>query len=125
MRRFQTSSIARSRAKAMRRNMTDAERLLWHHLRAHRLQNLSFRRQVPMGPYIADFVCHRARLIIEIDGGQHATDIRDVRRDEWFAGQGYLVLRFRNNEVLGNLSAVLSRIAETASIATGTQRCGV
>ncbi len=100
-------------ARDLRRNMTDAERRLWGALRAQRFAGWKFRRQEPLGDYIADFICHDARLVIEIDGGQHAESQRDVRRDAWFAEQGYRVLRFWNNEVLGQQEAVLERIYDT------------
>jgi very-short-patch-repair endonuclease len=93
--------------------MTDAERKLWYALRAHRLENLGFRRQMPMGPYIVDFVSHRMRLVIEVDGGQHGfagQQRRDTVRDAWLASRGYRVLRFWNNEVLTNLDGVLTTI---------------
>ena len=95
--------------------MTAAERRIWTRLRAHRLQGLSFRRQFPIGSYIVDFICPEARLIIEIDGGQHALieANRDRMRDAWLREQGFVVLRFWNNEVLTNLTGVLERIAET------------
>jgi very-short-patch-repair endonuclease len=92
--------------------MTDAERKLWYRLRAHRLNGTSFRRQMPIGCYIADFVCLQARLIIEVDGGQHGTE-RDATRDAWLQGQGFRVLRFWNNDVHANLDAVLQVIADT------------
>ncbi len=100
-------------ARDLRRNMTDAERRLWGALRAQRFEGWKFRRQEPLGDYIADFICYDARLVIEIDGGQHAESQRDVRRDAWFAEQGYRVLRFWNNEVLGQQEAVLERIYDT------------
>lgn len=115
MRRFQTSGDLRWKAKQLRQNMTLAESALWKRLRAHRLRGHSFRRQVPMGPYIADFVCHRARLIVEVDGGQHAGSTTDAIRDRWFADQGYRVLRFWNNDVLGNMQGVLGAILESAN----------
>ena len=95
--------------------MTAAERRIWSRLRARRLQGLSFRRQFPIGSYIVDFICPEARLIIEIDGGQHALieANRDRMRDAWLREQGFVVLRFWNNEVLTNLTGVLERIAET------------
>jgi very-short-patch-repair endonuclease len=108
------SSQQRSRARALRREMTAAERRIWSRLRAHRFQGLSFRRQFPVGSYIVDFICPEARLIIEIDGGQHALieANRDATRDAWLREQGFVVLRFWNNEVLANLTGVLERIAE-------------
>jgi very-short-patch-repair endonuclease len=107
------SSRQRSRARALRRDMTSVERRIWSRLRAHRFQGFSFRRQAPIGPYIVDFLCPDARLIIEIDGGQHALETnRDAVRDAWLREQGFVVLRFWNNEVLTNLSGVLHRVAE-------------
>ncbi len=100
-------------ARDLRRNMTDAERRLWGALRAQRFEGWKFRRQEPLGDYIADFICYDARLVIEIDGGQHAESQRDVQRDAWFAEQGYRVLRFWNNEVLSQQEAVLERIYDT------------
>ena len=91
--------------------MTDAERKLWQYLRLCQLDGHKFRRQVRIGPYIADFVCLKAMLIIEVDGGQHA-DARayDSRRDDFMRGQGYRILRFWNNEVLGNMDGVWQMI---------------
>src|SRR5438445_8343002 len=94
--------------------MTEAERRIWRHLRAHRFQGASFRRQLPIGPYVVDFVCLDARLIVEIDGGQHAVEEaeRDKKRDAWLRTQGFEILRFWNNDVIGNLRGVLELIAE-------------
>ena len=97
-------------AKTLRQNMTDAERLLWRHLRGHRLAGSKFKRQQPIGPYIADFVDLAARLIIEADGGQHDESAHDAKRDAWLISQGFRVLRFWNNEILGNTEAVLEAI---------------
>jgi len=95
--------------------MTYTERCLWRHLRAHHLADGKFKRQQPIGPYIVDFVCFRARLVIEVDGGQHQDSSTDRLRDLWLQEQGYRVLRFWNNEVLNELPAVLERIAEHLS----------
>ena len=98
-------------AKALRTNQTEAEQKLWYHLRAHRFMHLKFKRQKPMGYYIVDFVCVEQRLIIEIDGGQHAGQVEyDQHRDAWLRSQGYTVLRFWNNEVMQQLEAVLEQI---------------
>jgi len=70
-----------------------------------------FRRQVPVGPYIADFLCFELRLIVEVDGGQHAESVRDVKRDNWLAQNEFRVLRFWNNDVLQNLEGVLTSLA--------------
>ena len=104
----------RTFAKAMRREPTDAEYVLWQLLRGHRLKGLKFRRQVPLGPYIADFVCHACKLIVEVDGSQHIGSKRDIVRDRYFEAQGYLTLRFGNDMVLEDEDAVASRIKEEA-----------
>ena len=102
-------------AKALRRRLTDTERRLWTQLRAHRLARWKFKRQQPIGPYIVDFVCFRARLVIEVDGGQHQGNEADRIRGAWVEGQGFRVLRFWDNEVLTELPAVLEKIAEALS----------
>ncbi len=102
----------RIRARALRSDMTIAESRLWYRLRAHRLGH-SFRRQVPVGKYVVDFLCLKARVAIEVDGGQHADNQRDAARDAWLESQGFVVLRFWNNDVLNNLEGVLERIAKT------------
>ncbi|WP_438273719.1 endonuclease domain-containing protein [Nitrobacter sp.] len=91
--------------------MTDAERVLWQRLRAHRLNQLGFRRQTLIGPFIVDFVSHKCRLIVEVDGGQHAESRRDVERDRWLGSKGYRVLRFWNSDVLRNCAGVIETIA--------------
>ncbi len=101
---------SRNFAKSLRRNMTDAEQLLWRHLRAHRLNGEKFRRQQPLGPYIVDFVHFSARLIVEADGGQHNDSRRDTQRDAWLEQQGFTILRFWNNDILNNTDAVLAVI---------------
>jgi very-short-patch-repair endonuclease len=100
------------RARHLRKNMTDAERRHWQYLRLRQLEGHKFRRQVRIGPYIADFACLKAMLVIEVDGGQHA-DARayDSRRDDFMRGQGHRILRFWNNEVLGNMDGVWQVIA--------------
>ena len=104
----------RDRARRLRREQTDAERTLWRALRSRQFSGLKFRRQHPVGPYIADFCCLQLKLAIELDGGQHAlrTDA-DERRSHRLAQAGYRVLRFWNHEVLMNLEGVLHRIAES------------
>jgi len=102
-------------ARALRTQMTDAERLLWHHLRAHRFHGLGFRRQVPLGPYVADFLCEAQRLVVEVDGGQHADrSVEDAQRTQWLEAHGYRVVRFWNNEVLANMEGVWEAL--TASL---------
>jgi very-short-patch-repair endonuclease len=99
--------------------MTRAETLLWRYIKAGHLDRLSFRRQVPMGAYIADFICHDARVVVELDGETHDFEERvghDEARDAWFKARGYVVLRFTNEEdVMSNLEGVLTVIRETAS----------
>ena len=96
--------------KTLRQNMTDAEQLLWKHLRAHRMDDQKFRRQQAIGPYIVDFVHFGLRLIVEADGGQHADSPHDVARDAWLRSQGFTVLRFWNNNILQCTDAVLESI---------------
>jgi very-short-patch-repair endonuclease len=104
-------------AKTLRSNQTEAEQQLWNHLRAHRFLDLKFKRQKPIGRYIVDFVCVERRLIIEIDGGQHAEQVEyDQHRDAWLRGQGYTVLRFWNNEVIQQMEAVLEKIIVTLTL---------
>jgi very-short-patch-repair endonuclease len=100
-------------ARKLRQQMTDAERKLWYALRGHRFQGLQFRRQVPCGPYIADFLCHSTKLVVELDGATHSTDVElaaDRRRDEWFARNGFSVLRFANRQVYAEFDGVLEMI---------------
>ena len=99
------------RAKVLRKNLTDAERWLWQHLRNRGLIGWKFRRQHPVGPFIVDFVCVEKRLIIEVDGGQHAESLEwDTKRSEYLKGRGYRILRFWDNEVLGEGKSVLDVI---------------
>ena len=91
--------------------MTDAERKLWFRIRNNQL-GVKFRRQQPIGNYIADFICFEKKLVIEIDGGEHLENKRDEARDKWFRKQRFQILRFWNNEVLANLEGVLKIIKE-------------
>ena len=102
----------RSNARSLRSTMTEAEKRIWFHIRAHRLNGASFRRQFPIGAYIVDFVCFEGRLIVEIDGGQHAESQRDKARETWLRSQGFVVLRFWNNDVLANTEGVIEKINE-------------
>ena len=111
---WQVSTKQRTRARLLRRDSTDAERIIWSGVRAHRLASASFRRQAPIGPYVVDFVCHAANLVIEIDGGQHFEPEhikRDARRDAFLSSKGYRVLRFNNHDVMTNRLGVLETIA--------------
>jgi very-short-patch-repair endonuclease len=102
-------------AKDLRKRSTDAERFLWSRLRAGRFEGMKFRRQHPIGQYIVDFVCLERKLIIELDGGQHALPDavwKDSERDAWLEKEGYAVVRFWDNEVLTNGNGVLEAIRE-------------
>ena len=103
--------MSTDRAKQLRENLTDVERLLWFSLRDRQLDDYKFRRQSPIGEYVVDFVCAECKLVVEIDGGQHAVQkTRDNRRSAWLEGQGYRVIRFWNNDVIENLDGVLEVI---------------
>ncbi len=99
-------------ARTMRRDPTPAERRLWLALRNRQLEGAKFRRQMPLGPFIADFYCSEARLVIELDGVSHTDSLTDDARDAWMRGQGIRVLRFANCDVLGNLEGVVMAIGE-------------
>ena len=106
--------MANERARTLRGNATEAEKRIWSKLRDRRLAGHKFRRQVPIGPYIVDFFCPDGKLIVEVDGGQHALDAaRDEKRTNWLESEGYRVVRFWNNVVLGNTDGVLDAIART------------
>jgi len=96
-------------ARQLRRNMTDAERRLWYQLRDRRLLGWKFRRQAPIGPYIADFACVEAGLVVEVDGGQHDPAM-DAGRTRFLEARGFTTLRFWNNDVLTRTDAVLEAI---------------
>ncbi len=100
-------------AKNLRKNSTDAEKLLWHHLRAKQFGDLKFRRQQVIGKYIVDFVCFVKKIVVELDGSQHADQenkIKDQIRDQWLKSQGFTVLRFWDNDVLKNIDGVWDKI---------------
>ena len=103
-------------AKRLRRDSTDTERALWHVLRRKQL-GWRFRRQVPIPPYIVDFACLEARLVIEADGGQHAEAEVDVERDAMIRQKGWRILRFWNNDILENRSGVVERVLEILNTA--------
>ncbi len=110
--------MSREFAKSLRANMTDAERRLWYLLRAHRLQGIKFKRQVPIGRYVADFACMARKLLVEVDGGQHAESDSDVERTKWLEHQWFRILRFWNNEVLNETDAVLEIILASVTAAS-------
>lgn len=101
----------KSLARELRQQATDAERMLWKYLRAHRLAGYKFRRQVVIKPYIVDFVCLEAMLVVEADGGQHLEQaVDDLKRSVFLESLGYKVMRFWNHEILGDIQTVLEQI---------------
>jgi len=113
MREARKTRTARSRQ--LRTNQTDAEKKLWWRLRNRQIAGCKFVRQEPVGPYICDFVCREQRLVIEVDGGQHADSVADKMRDRWLVSHNYRVMRFWNNDVLSNIDGVLMMINDAAS----------
>lgn len=109
-----------TRARNLRRNLTDAEAFLWQRIRGRQLRGYRFRRQAPIGQFVVDFVCFEAKLIVELDGGQHQAQIRyDARRTRMLEQQGFLILRFWNDQVFRETTAVLERIGQVIDY-----RCG-
>ena len=107
------NSVNTRRARTLRKNLTDTECYLWSRLRRQQINGYKFRRQFPLGIYIADFVCLEARLIVEVDGGQHAEQTsKDALRDKWLVSQGFRVLRFWNNDVLRETDTVVEVIVQ-------------
>jgi very-short-patch-repair endonuclease len=105
-------------AKQLRKNMTDAERKLWEFLRHKQISGLKFRKQAPIGKFIVDFVCHEAKIIIELDGGQHDEEKNinyDNERSLWLSSQGYFVQRYWNNEIFENIEGVVDSILDLCS----------
>jgi very-short-patch-repair endonuclease len=119
--------MANQFARELRRNVTDAEKKLWQQLRLLKDTNRHFRRQVPIGEYIADFACHRCRLVVELDGGQHSEPenlARDQARTEELQKLGYRVVRFWNAEVFENLEGVIDMIRHEANLPTTNDYTG-
>ena len=101
----------RNFAKRLRRDQTDAESVFWYNVRSRGLAGFKFKRQYPIAPYIVDFICIEAKLVVELDGGQHATQrFYDEKRTEFLEAQGYWVLRFWSNEVFTNRDGVLEAV---------------
>jgi very-short-patch-repair endonuclease len=109
---MQLTDLSKVRARHMRKAMTSAERALWYALRNRRFMGLKVRRQVPIGPFIADFYCSERRLIIEADGFGHGSS-RDIQRDAWLTAQGFRILRLWNHDILTNLPGCLDLIANS------------
>jgi very-short-patch-repair endonuclease len=105
-----SSSDGKKYARLLRRRPTEAEQAPWRHLRLRQIAGYKFRRQQPLGPYVVDLVCLEARLIIEIDGGQHATSTNDAKRTAWLESNGFWVMRFWNHEVMAATDAVVTAI---------------
>ena len=108
--RHEPKPLARNRARQMRADPTRPEAMLWRALRDRQLAGAKFRRQVPLRGYILDFVCFEARLIIEVDGGQHGDSASDIARDALFRAEGFRILRFWNDEILQHLDDVCRHI---------------
>jgi very-short-patch-repair endonuclease len=106
----------RDLARRLRRDATDVEQAMWYLLRDRRLAGVKFRRQVPIGPYVADFACIAHRIVVELDGGQHSDNVRDGRRDAFLEAEGWQVLRFWNNDVTQNRAGVLWRIGQAVGV---------
>lgn len=106
--------MANRRARDLRQNQTEAEKLLWSRLRNRQVSGEKFKRQVPRGPYFVDFVCLEQKLVVEVDGGQHTVEAQaaaDRSRTAFLESEGFRVLRFWNHEVLGNVEGVMAVIA--------------
>ena len=104
-------------ARMLRQRSTEAERVLWRKLRDRQLEGYKFRRQQPVGPYIVDFVSFEKGIIIELDGGQHATNRdRDEERDAWLRSEGFQIIRFWNNDIFENLEGVLEIIQRNLGV---------
>ncbi|MEK6636657.1 MAG: DUF559 domain-containing protein [Pseudomonadota bacterium] len=115
MKRLALKAGTVERSRALRLNATDAEKMVWRALR-EAFPEAKFRRQVPLGSYFADFCSHSAKLVIEIDGGQHSETVDyDAARTSFINSEGYQVIRFWNNEVMENIEGVMARIQESLS----------
>ena len=105
------------RSRDLRNNATDAERALWQHLSNRQLNGVRFNRQVPIGPFICDFVARSIKLVIELDGGQHASSTTyDTNRTTFLEQRGYRVIRFWNHDVLENIEGVMTLIEEALKV---------
>jgi very-short-patch-repair endonuclease len=118
------SDFTLERAQQLRHDLTPHERILWRHIRNSQL-GAKFRRQQPIGPFIADFVSQDHRLIIELDGSQHCESQSDIRRDAFLVGRGYRVLRFWNSDLTSNLNGVIETIIAAIETPSPSQACGL
>ena len=107
-------------ARKLRGNRTEAEARLWQHLRNRQLLGFKFRFQYPIGAHVADFACEQARLVVELDGGQHADSKSDPLRTAAIEAAGYTILRFWNHDVLSNTDGMLEEIAQMLRLASDT-----
>ena len=112
MPKYRVSKSKRSQARHLRHVLTDAEQKLWQLLRSRQLAGAKFRRQVPIGPWVVDFVSFEQMLIVEADGSQHTESVRDQARDADLQGRGFRILRFWNNDIFRNANGVLEQIME-------------
>jgi len=118
-----SSSTLKDRARQLRHDQTDAEKRLWACLRSRQLNGFKFRRQFVIGPFITDFCCFEQQLVVELDGGQHASNTAaDETRSAFLRSRGYRVLRFWDNEVFENIDGVLQRIAQTLTLPSPSGR---
>lgn len=116
-------TLTRDAARQLRRDQTDAERILWSRLRNSQLKGFKFRRQYPIGPFFADFFCQEAKLVIELDGSQHADQSdRDEQRTKFLRDEGYVVLRFWNHQVISEIDEAMQLIADTLPKTRRTKR---
>ncbi|GJL95731.1 MAG: endonuclease [Hyphococcus sp.] len=114
--------MANERAKHLRKNQTNAERLFWRAVKVKRLNGFKFRRQHPLGSYVVDFICLEKKLIIELDGSQHAMEgqsIHDAARTQWLETIGFTVIRYWNDDIYNNLNGVLDEVLEYLSAPSG------
>src|SRR6185295_14491199 len=107
-------AVLNSFARSLRRNQTDAEKKLWRHLRSRQFLGFKFRRQMPLGPYIADFCSFEGKIVIELDGGQHGKELEaDAQRTKYLEARGYKVVRVWNNEIFTNMEGVLEQVLQS------------
>jgi very-short-patch-repair endonuclease len=112
MPKYRVTKNSREKARTLRISSTEAEKKLWRLLRSRQLASIKFRRQVPIGPWIVDFVAFEQKVVVEADGGQHAEVGQDLRRDADLAARGFRVLRFWNHDILKNPEGVMEALSE-------------